>query len=122
MALTDIIDFDNDIVRTIDLHLDKKTNISTVDLKQYDENAIFIVASLWNNSAGYNIPTDTTSMFCASKPDGYGVANNCMIVANKIVYKVSLQTIAKEGFFSAEFKLYRTINGEAKNILLLRLC
>jgi hypothetical protein len=103
------INYDSDIIYEIDVDLHGITNMPTVYAKQYDENARYIVATVWNDGNVYTIPEGTTAIFACTKPDGKGVANPCTIENNKIIYEITLQTTIVHGSFGAEFRLFRTV-------------
>lgn len=108
------IDYEKDIIYNIDIDIHHKILIPTISAKQYDENARYLVFTVWDNGQPYVIPEGTTVMFCTTKPDLHGVANACEIINGKVVYKLTLQTTIIHGNFPAELRFYRTTLGESK--------
>ena len=104
-----------DIVYDINLDLQQKGQLETIDPRQYDTNTRFIRATIWNNGIQYPITSNVTIAFVCTKPDGLGIYNEAGIDnQGRIIYKITEQTTAKEGSFKADFRLYDTdvINGE----------
>jgi hypothetical protein len=100
----------DDIVYEIDLDFKNKSHGNPVIAKQYDQNTIWIVATLWDGGSLYEVPPDYGAVFCATKPDGNELANTAYIENGKIYYKITQQTTTKDGSFYAEFRLYKQVD------------
>lgn len=108
------IDLNDDLLYEIDLDLHNKALFPSVPIKQYDQNAGWIVATIWDNGSEYIIPNGTVAQFACTKPiSGLGILNAAIIENNKIYYKITLQTTVEQGNPEAEFRLGRTSDSVA---------
>lgn len=91
----------------IDIELFSPMERPTVYAKQYDTNTRYIVANVYNDGEKYPLTTSDTINFACTKPDGFGINNECGIDSDgRIVYQITDQTTAKDGQFHAEFRIY----------------
>jgi hypothetical protein len=103
------VDYDNDLPPIeIDIDLYNRTGFPTAPIKQYDENARWIIVTLWDNGTEYIIPSGTIAQFAMTKPSGKGILNPCIIENNKIYYQITLQSTTESGNIDAEFRLGRS--------------
>ena len=104
------------IIYDIDIEIHKPVERPTVYTKQYDSNTRFIVAKVYNDGEQYILTTSDTIHFACTKPDGFGIDNECGIdTEGRIIYKITDQTSAKDGQFPAEFRIYSTYKDELGN-------
>lgn len=104
------------IIYDIDIEIHKPVERPTVYTKQYDSNTRFIVATVYNDGEQYILTTSDTIHFACTKPDGFGIDNECGIDnEGRIVYKITDQTSAKDGQFPAEFRIYSTYDDTQGN-------
>lgn len=104
------------IIYEIDIELFRPMERPTIYTKQYDSNTRYIVANVYNDGEKYTLTTSDTIRFACTKPDGFGIYNECGIDSKgKIVYQITDQTTAKDGQFPAEFRIYNTYDEELGN-------
>lgn len=104
------------IIYDIDIEIHKPVERPTVYTKQYDSNTRFIVAKVYNDGEQYILTTSDTIHFACTKPDGFGIDNECGVDnEGRIVYKITDQTSAKDGQFPAEFRIYSTYDDTQGN-------
>jgi hypothetical protein len=100
---------ENDVVYYIDVDFYNRKHYEVVYAKQYDENARYIVATVWKDGQEYHLPSNAVVHFACTKPDRTGVLNQCEIQNGKIIYRITDQTTIKYGRFKAEFRVYNQV-------------
>lgn len=89
----------------IDLEIHNRTIIRPLYAKQYDKESRYIVATLYNNSDLYTIPTGATATFGCKKKNKNIVEDTATIENNKIYFRFTEQVTAVSGEVDAEFSL-----------------
>ncbi len=89
------------------LTLDTLTQHSgkSVTVKRGDTARVLCILLL-ENGKPYRIASDCRAVFTAKKPDDTVICNDCEIAGNIIFYSLTEQTVAAQGIFPCEIKLY----------------
>lgn len=102
----------NVVPTEIELHLNKKDIMQTVYSQQYDTGLRYIKATIYNNGVVFPLTSDYTINFECTKPDSFGVDNIADIDKDgNIIYQITEDTTAKDGWFDAQFKIFDTKGG-----------
>jgi hypothetical protein len=96
----------DDIVSHIDIDLYSQSGNPCIYAKQYDQNARWIEATIWDNGASYEVPADWGVTFNGTKPDGNPIVNPAINYNGKLYYRLTQETTASYGTYDVEFRLY----------------
>lgn len=84
-------------------------------MAQYDANSRTIVATLWDGTSGFNIPSGASVMVRFGKPDGTGGLYDATEAGNEITYSgnvvtapVATQMLSVAGKVQADIEIYQT--------------
>ena len=95
----------NNSVFRITLNVQLTASQTYVSVKRKDTSRLLVV-SLVDGVKPYEITSDCTAVFTATKPDGSILYNSCTIENNTIIYEFTEQTVNVMGSMPVEIKLY----------------
>ena len=95
----------NASIYRISLNIQEAHSGVCLDVKRGDTKRTLHI-TLMDGDFPYKISEECYAVFTAIKPDGKKVFNHCQIEGNMIIYELTPQTVAVEGFAECEIKLY----------------
>lgn len=117
------------INQKVDLNLSSSVIPPILSMAQYDSNSRTIVATLWDGTSEFNIPSDASVMVRFGKPDGTGGLYDTTEAGNAITYSgnvvtapVATQMLSVAGKVQADIEIYQTGETAQKTIKLATFC
>lgn len=96
-------------IKNITLDFNADSEPQTIMAKQKDTESRFILITPVIDGKQIDM-TDITAVFCAEKPDGKHIVNNCEITEDgNIFLELTSQTLAVSGVVKCEIKLYQDL-------------
>lgn len=95
----------NASIYRISLNIQEVHSSVCLDVKRGDTKRTLHI-TLMDGDFPYKISEECYAVFTAIKPDGKKVFNHCAINGNTIIYELTPQTVAVDGFAECEIKLY----------------
>lgn len=103
------------INHNVDLNLSASIMPPVMNMAQYDANSRTIVATLWDGTSGFNIPSGASVMVRFGKPDGTGGLYDATEAGAAITYSgnvvtapVATQMLSVAGKVQADIEIYQT--------------
>lgn len=103
------------INHNVDLNLSASIMPPVLNMAQYDANSRTIVATLWDGTSGFNIPSGASVMVRFGKPDGTGGLYDATEAEAAITYSgnvvtapVATQMLSVAGKVQADIEIYQT--------------
>ncbi len=81
----------------ISINLLKESCQKNIIVRQRDTSAHTIIINLAEGTNPFKFPENSHAVMCGIKPDGKKICNDCEIINNQIIYKVTPQTISCSG-------------------------
>lgn len=117
------------INHAVDLNLSASIMPPVLNMAQYDANSRTIVATLWDGTSGFTIPTGASVMVRFGKPDGTGGLYDETEAGEAITYSgnvvtapVASQMLSVAGKVQADIEIYQTGETEQAAVKLATFC
>lgn len=117
------------INHNVDLNLSASVMPPVLNMAQYDANSRTIVATLWDGTSGFNIPSGASVMVRFGKPDGTGGLYDATEAGNEITYSgnvvtapVATQMLSVAGKVQADIEIYQSGATEQAAVKLATFC
>lgn len=102
------------INQKVDLNLSSSVMPPILSMAQYDSNSRTIVATLWDGTSGFNVPSGASVMVRFGKPDGTGGLYDATEAGDEITYAgnvvtapVATQMLSVAGKVQADIEIYQ---------------
>lgn len=113
----------------VDLNLSASVMPPVLNMAQYDANSRTIVATLWDGTSGFNVPSDAVVMVRFGKPDNTGGLYDHTEAGEAITYSgnvvtapVSAQMLSVAGKVQADIEIYQSGATEQASVKLATFC
>ena len=113
----------------VDLNLSASVMPPVLNMAQYDANSRTIVATLWDGTSGFNVPSDAVVMVRFGKPDNTGGLYDKTESGEAITYSgnvvtapVATQMLSVAGKVQADIEIYQTGETEQSSVKLATFC
>ena len=117
------------INHNVDLNLSASIMPPVLSMAQYDANSRTIVATLWDGTSGFNIPSGAVVMVRFGKPDGTGglydeteAGTSITYSGNVVTAPVATQMLSVAGKVQADIEIYQTGETAQKAVKLATFC
>ena len=117
------------INHNVDLNLSASVMPPVLNMAQYDANSRTIVATLWDGTSGFNVPSDAVVMVRFGKPDGTGGLYDKTESGEAITYSgnvvtapVATQMLSVAGKVQADIEIYQSGATEQASVKLATFC
>ena len=117
------------INHNVDLNLSASVMPPVLNMAQYDANSRTIVATLWDGTSGFNVPSDAVVMVRFGKPDNTGGLYDKTESGEAITYSgnvvtapVATQMLSVAGKVQADIEIYQTGETEQSSVKLATFC
>lgn len=113
----------------VDLNLSASVMPPVLNMAQYDANSRTIVATLWDGTSGFNVPSDAVVMVRFGKPDNTGGLYDKTESGEAITYSgsvvtapVATQMLSVSGKVQADIEIYQSGATEQASVKLATFC
>ena len=113
----------------VDLNLSASVMPPVLNMAQYDANSRTIVATLWDGTSGFNVPSGAVVMVRFGKPDGTGGLYDHTESGEAITYSgnvvtapVATQMLSASGKVQADIEIYQSGATEQAAVKLATFC
>ena len=113
----------------VDLNLSASVMPPVLNMAQYDANSRTIVATLWDGTSGFNVPSGSVVMVRFGKPDGTGGLYDHTEAGEAITYSgnvvtapVATQMLSVAGKVQADIEIYQSGATEQASVKLATFC
>ena len=113
----------------VDLNLSASVMPPVLNMAQYDANSRTIVATLWDGTSGFNVPSGAVVMVRFGKPDGTGGLYDHTESGEAITYSgnvvtapVATQMLSVAGKVQADIEIYQSGATEQASVKLATFC
>ncbi len=113
----------------VDLNLSASVMPPVLNMAQYDANSRTIVATLWDGTSGFNVPSDAYVMVRFGKPDNTGGLYDKTESGEAITYSgnvvtapVATQMLSVAGKVQADIEIYQTGETAQASVKLATFC
>ena len=113
----------------VDLNLSASVMPPVLNMAQYDANSRTIVATLWDGTSGFNVPSGSVVMVRFGKPDGTGGLYDHTEAGEAITYSgnvvtapVATQMLSASGKVQADIEIYQSGATEQASVKLATFC
>ena len=113
----------------VDLNLSASVMPPVLNMAQYDANSRTIVATLWDGTSGFNVPSDAVVMVRFGKPDNTGGLYDKTESGEAITYSgnvvtapVATQMLSVAGKVQADIEIYKSGATEQAAVKLATFC
>ena len=113
----------------VDLNLSASVMPPVLNMAQYDANSRTIVATLWDGTSGFNVPSDAVVMVRFGKPDNTGGLYDHTEAGEAITYSgnvvtapVATQMLSVAGKVQADIEIYQSGATEQASVKLATFC
>ena len=113
----------------VDLNLSASVMPPVLNMAQYDANSRTIVATLWDGTSGFTVPSDAVVMVRFGKPDNTGGLYDHTEAGEAITYSgnvvtapVATQTLSVSGKVQADIEIYQTGENAQASVKLATFC
>ena len=117
------------INHNVDLNLSASVMPPVLNMAQYDANSRTIVATLWDGTSGFNVPSGSVVMVRFGKPDGTGGLYDHTEAGEAITYSgnvvtapVATQMLPVAGKVQADIEIYQSGATEQASVKLATFC
>ena len=117
------------INHNVDLNLSASVMPPVLNMAQYDANSRTIVATLWDGTSGFNVPSGSVVMVRFGKPDGTGGLYDHTEAGEAITYSgnvvtapVATQMLSVAGKVQADIEIYQSGATEQASVKLATFC
>ena len=117
------------INHNVDLNLSASVMPPVLNMAQYDANSRTIVATLWDGTSGFNVPSDAVVMVRFGKPDNTGGLYDHTEAGEAITYSgnvvtapVATQMLSSAGKVQADIEIYQSGATEQASVKLATFC
>ena len=117
------------IDHNVDLNLSASVMPPVLNMAQYDANSRTIVATLWDGTSGFNVPSGAVVMVRFGKPDGTGGLYDHTEAGEAITYSsnvvtapVATQMLSVAGKVQADIEIYQSGATEQASVKLATFC
>ena len=117
------------INHNVDLNLSASVMPPVLNMAQYDANSRTIVATLWDGTSGFNVPSGSVVMVRFGKPDGTGGLYDHTEAGEAITYSgnvvtapVATQMLSVSGKVQADIEIYQSGATEQAAVKLATFC
>ena len=117
------------INHNVDLNLSASVMPPVLNMAQYDANSRTIVATLWDGTSGFNVPSGSVVMVRFGKPDGTGGLYDHTEAGEAITYSgnvvtapVATQMLSAAGKVQADIEIYQSGATEQASVKLATFC
>ena len=117
------------INHNVDLNLSASVMPPVLNMAQYDANSRTIVATLWDGTSGFNVPSGAVVMVRFGKPDGTGGLYDHTEAGEAITYSgnvvtspVATQMLSVAGKVQADIEIYQSGATEQASVKLATFC
>ena len=117
------------INHNVDLNLSASVMPPVLNVAQYDANSRTIVATLWDGTSGFNVPSGSVVMVRFGKPDGTGGLYDHTEAGEAITYSgnvvtapVATQMLSVSGKVQADIEIYQSGATEQAAVKLATFC
>ena len=117
------------INHNVDLNLSASVMPPVLNMAQYDANSRTIVATLWDGTSGFNVPSGAVVMVRFGKPDGTGGLYDHTEAGEAITYSgnvvtapVATQMLSAAGKVQADIEIYQSGATEQAAVKLATFC
>ena len=117
------------INHNVDLNLSASVMPPVLNMAQYDANSRTIVATLWDGTSGFNVPSDAVVMVRFGKPDNTGGLYDKTESGEAITYSgnvvtapVATQMLSVAGKVQADIEIYQSGATEQASVKLATFC
>ena len=117
------------INHNVDLNLSASVMPPVLSMAQYDANSRTIVATLWDGTSGFNVPSGSVVMVRFGKPDGTGGLYDHTEAGEAITYSgnvvtapVATQMLSVAGKVQADIEIYQSGATEQASVKLATFC
>ena len=117
------------INHNVDLNLSASVMPPVLNMAQYDANSRTIVATLWDGTSGFNVPSGSVVMVRFGKPDGTGGLYDHTEAGEAITYSgnvvtapVATQMLSVSGKVQADIEIYQSGATEQASVKLATFC
>ena len=117
------------INHNVDLNLSASVMPPVLNMAQYDANSRTIVATLWDGTSGFNVPSDAVVMVRFGKPDNTGGLYDKTESGEAITYSgnvvtapVATQMLSVAGKVQADIEIYQTGETAQASVKLATFC
>ena len=117
------------INHNVDLNLSASVMPPVLNMAQYDANSRTIVATLWDGTSGFNVPSGAVVMVRFGKPDGTGGLYDHTEAGEAITYSgnvvtapVATQMLSVAGKVQADIEIYQSGATEHASVKLATFC
>ena len=117
------------INHNVDLNLSASVMPPVLNMAQYDANSRTIVATLWDGTSGFNVPSGAVVMVRFGKPDNTGGLYDHTEAGEAITYSgnvvtapVATQMLSVAGKVQADIEIYQSGATEQESVKLATFC